>query len=148
MSHDRRGFTLIELAAVITIVVTVTGLLNAFYIEVRSASASVEARVRLEREATAIAERLGRDLRSATSVTPEGHGFKVDTERGSLVRYELEGDALFRDDGERQYLGSVTSMTRSELPSGPTQIDLQLERPIGMNRHVRIHRRVLIARRK
>lgn len=133
----RAGFTLLELMIVTTVAGLVTAAAGALYLEARLASARIEAELQLQREASLIAEVLGRDLRSAPPGAPASGELALETPDGP-VRYRVEGGLVRWAGGERWVLGRhVTGLERAG-----SEVALTLERPLLGARTVKLTRAI------
>ncbi|MEL7371596.1 MAG: prepilin-type N-terminal cleavage/methylation domain-containing protein, partial [Myxococcota bacterium] len=93
---NRRGFTLVELMAVLSMTSIVAAAAGVLYLEIRTAGVRTEAQVTLERRAALVLEWVSRDLRTAQLRPPKRGEWVRFTQDGQTIVYRSEGDALFR----------------------------------------------------
>ncbi|MCB9655638.1 MAG: prepilin-type N-terminal cleavage/methylation domain-containing protein [Deltaproteobacteria bacterium] len=155
--RNQRGFTLLEMMIVCSILPILFAAAGSLYVESRVAGARIEAQLRLQREASLIAEFMTRDLRSdtqaaSTLVAPDSAGDRSEISipiGGKKARYLSTGTTLTRHvDGEDPVTLSRRVRHLSIKPDGDAfQIDLELEHPILPGREVRFQRTLKVVHR-
>jgi prepilin-type N-terminal cleavage/methylation domain-containing protein len=146
----RRGFTLLELMTVLTILPIVAGAVALFHLEARIASARIEGRVALSRSLSLAHERLARDLRGATRVTAEADAVRI-ARTGAEVCWRAAPDGLRRSPGcgeEGAVVGRYVKALRIEAAPGGHRVVLEARRALTVRRQVQLERSGFVARRR
>ena len=146
----RRGFTLTELTALMSLTGLVAAASGLLYLEIRTAGAMVEAQVTLERRAALALEIVGRDLRGGTTPTAtQTVGTSLRIRRPDrTVHYGVENGALFREDrGVRRMLTRhIHELSVRAVPGGHIA-RIQLEQRLRRGRTLTIDRQTFVGRR-
>lgn len=144
---DSRGFTLTELAIVMSLASVIAGATGLFYLEVRTAGIIVESQVALERRAALVFERLARDLR-AGDLDPAPPTVTI-TRPDGLVTYELTDGRIVRVEGlARRTLTRYAKEFSVTASPGGYRAQLQLVRPLLRGRRLTVSRAVFVGTRR
>jgi prepilin-type N-terminal cleavage/methylation domain-containing protein len=146
---NRRGFTLMEMSIVVSLLGLVFTASTVLFLEGRSAVARSEAHVELTRSASLATEWLAREIRSAEKVEPleDGVACSIGDRRITL---RAEGGRLIRAEGEERLAiaRGVRRLTVTPRVSGGHQIDLTLWRDLVFGREIRIERQFWVGPRR
>ena len=131
----RRGFTLIEVMLVVAFTGTITGAVCLWQFETQLAGAQREAQVQLQREASLVAETLGKAIRSANQVELGDNRVTVDD-----VIFELRDRRLWA--GDRAVARHIEALEVDRTPEGPRtwRVRVVLGRFEAIRRPVRLER--------
>lgn len=148
----KRGFTLMELLVVLTLLPVMAAAIGSFYLEGRIATARVEARVSLNRSLSLAMEHMGRDLRSAASVETSTVGIKMKVLDERVIYEVLPSTGLVRtacgrDCASRPLVPRVRGL-RVEADEAGYRIFVKAVRPLALGRALTVRREGYVARRK
>lgn len=147
--RGRRGYTVSELAVVVSIAGAITAGAGALYLEARIAAARSDANVQLTREASLAVETIARDLRDARKASSDTAGAMIDVGGDAPVKYVIDRSGLVRDEGDDR--AAIARFVRSlaiREANGGFQLELTLERELAEGRRVRIVRASFVGTRR
>ena len=139
---SRRGFTLLEMMTVLSLMAILFAFVGQFYVEVRLASSVPRLQVQMVEQAALSAEWMQRDARAAQAIQFEDATLIFEGPRG--VRWRTEPRGLVRTEGrvDRLVAPEVVAMRVHD-----SEVELLFERPLGGKRNIRISRRFRLTRR-
>jgi prepilin-type N-terminal cleavage/methylation domain-containing protein len=143
----KRGFTLLELMCVVSIMTIVMASVGAFYLEFRVAAARTEAEVSMNREASLALEWLARDAAGADRIDGDPLGATI--ARGEeRIRWEVGERGLLRTAARSRIIAPRATQLAVETTPAGERFFITSERKLLRGRAARVVRSAFVARRR